>query len=153
MSRDDSWLEVRVFGAPVPGHGYDPRPGVYAVVLDATGRVAVVQNPRGAFLPGGGVEAGETPEQALGREVREECGYALDVIMRLGEASQFVLSPGKLRGLEKRGVFFRATFTERLGEPTSSEDNLTWLAPDIALRTLSLESQVWVTERVVRLRA
>jgi 8-oxo-dGTP diphosphatase len=148
MSNSSAWLEPRIFGAPVPGWGYDLRPGVYAVVLDAAGSVAVVHNPRGAFLPGGGVEPGETSEQALRREVREECGYAIDAVERLGEATQYVLSPGKVRGLEKRGVFFRATFGERLGEPTSSEDCLAWLAPELALRTLTLASQVWVTERV-----
>jgi 8-oxo-dGTP diphosphatase len=54
---------------------------VAAVVLDSRRRVLVVRK-RGtsAFMqPGGKIEAGETPLDALVREVREELGTGLDV--------------------------------------------------------------------------
>ena len=49
-------------------------------LVDADGRVLIAQRPEGKALaglwefPGGKVEAGETPEQALIRELREELG-------------------------------------------------------------------------------
>ena len=53
---------------------------VACALVDADGRVLVAQRPEGKPLaglwefPGGKVEAGETPEAALIRELREELG-------------------------------------------------------------------------------
>ena len=54
--------------------------GVRAAVFDARERVFLVRHSyiRGWYLPGGGVEPGETLVDALGRELKEEGGIALD---------------------------------------------------------------------------
>nr|WP_299505842.1 8-oxo-dGTP diphosphatase MutT [uncultured Rhizobium sp.] len=54
-------------------------------LIDADGRVLLAQRPEGKTMaglwefPGGKVEAGETPEQALIRELREEIGIETKV--------------------------------------------------------------------------
>jgi len=62
-----------------------PRLVVVAAILRREGRVLLTQRPEGTHLaglwefPGGKLEAGESPEQALRRECREECGVELEV--------------------------------------------------------------------------
>ena len=56
---------------------------VAAALVDSDGRVLIAQRPDGKQLagqwefPGGKVEAGETPETALIRELQEELGIAV----------------------------------------------------------------------------
>ena len=56
-----------------------------AALVDADGRVLIAQRPEGKSLaglwefPGGKVEPGETPEECLIRELREEIGVETKV--------------------------------------------------------------------------
>lgn len=58
---------------------------VAAALIDVDGRVLLAQRPEGKALagmwefPGGKVEAGETPEAALIRELKEELGIEVSV--------------------------------------------------------------------------
>ncbi|WP_374942276.1 (deoxy)nucleoside triphosphate pyrophosphohydrolase [Sphingomonas sp.] len=60
-------------------------PVVAAALVDGEGRVLLQQRPPGKAMaelwefPGGKVEAGETPEDALVRELAEELGIAVTV--------------------------------------------------------------------------
>jgi 8-oxo-dGTP diphosphatase len=74
-------------GAPVP-----VVPCVGAVVQDAAGRLLLIQRgqepSRGLWsLPGGRVEAGETMEQAVEREVLEETGLRVRAGALVGRVS------------------------------------------------------------------
>ena len=66
-----------------------PIPVVAAVIEDESGRVLVAQRPAHKHLalkwefPGGKVEANESPESALARELREELGIAIENLRAL----------------------------------------------------------------------
>jgi 8-oxo-dGTP pyrophosphatase MutT (NUDIX family) len=71
--------------------------GVRAVVLNDNGQVLMIQHTyiKGWYLPGGGVERGETAETAVVRELAEEAGVrALSRPRLLSAHSNEVLHPG-----------------------------------------------------------
>ena len=94
---------------------------VGAVVHDAAGRLLLIQRGhdphRGLWsLPGGRIEAGESPEQAIVREVREETG--LDVVP--GRPVGQVTIPGE--GVVFQVVDFACTLTGTDGDPVPGDD-------------------------------
>ncbi len=138
---------VPEFGDKVPGKVYVPRPGAYGLIYDDRGRVAVMENPRGCFLPGGGTEAGETPEETLIREVREECGFRIEVGRRIGEAAEYRDTPGHDYAIRKDCVFFAATVTSAGGAATEPGHTLLWLEPQEAETRLAHGSQQWAVRK------
>jgi ADP-ribose pyrophosphatase YjhB (NUDIX family) len=94
---------------------------VGAVVHDPAGRLLLIRRGhdphRGRWtLPGGRVDPGETPEQAVVREIREETG--LDV--RVGAVVGRVLIPGGAVTYDV--VDFTCTPVDPAAEPTPGDD-------------------------------
>ena len=120
---------------------YRLRPGAYALVFDDAGRVALVHEDGAWHLPGGGIEAGETPEVALQREVQEECACRARILEPIGEAREFV-DRSEQGPLEVHAHFFRARF---VGEPRAS-----WHAVAEASALVARRSHAWAIERAAR---
>lgn len=88
---------IKRVGAP-PRHDqkYTLRPGAYAI-LPLKGRFVMTAQVGPKFdevmLPGGGIDPGESPMQALHREVIEEIGWRISAPRRLGAFRRFVFMP------------------------------------------------------------
>lgn len=102
------------------------KPGVAAVIVH-DGKVLLFKHVFWTAarwgLPGGGVEAGEDPAAAILREVREECGFEIDLVRRLytspsGHSTYFLCA---VPGLRAHRPPPRLSFEILAAE---------WLAPD-----------------------
>ncbi len=119
----------------------DLRVAAYAVVTDDDGRLLLahwVEGRRAAWtMPGGGLEAGEDPERAVRRELREETGYRVSVDRLLGVHSRVIpasrrITPGAEAPLHTLRIVYRARITGgRLrNERDGSTDEAAWFTLD-----------------------
>jgi 8-oxo-dGTP diphosphatase len=140
------WNEAPVFGVRAEAEHYTVRPSAYGVVEGSRGQLAVVRTSHGVFLPGGGIEEGEMPEQAVVREALEECGLAV----RAGDwaiyAVQFIYSESERTHFEKLSTFVDATVETVASLATEADHALEWMAPEAASRLLSPESHRWAVD-------
>jgi ADP-ribose pyrophosphatase YjhB (NUDIX family) len=118
-----------------PGARHRRRIGAYGVCRDGTGRFLLVRastrsaRPGTWFLPGGGVEHGEHPADAVVREAAEETGLAVTVVRATDVAAELVAKPPHLEHTD--GVIYELAVTGgRLRpEPAGSSDQVRWFRP------------------------
>jgi 8-oxo-dGTP diphosphatase len=143
---------TRQFGEVVAGATYVLRSGGYAVVRNAAGEVAIVSTPQGFFLPGGGQEDTETPEQAAVREAYEECGLRILLGSHLGTADELVFAVEEATYYRKRCAFFKAGVTREEGS-SEADHELIWMVPEEAAARLRHESQLWAISEACSLES
>ncbi len=121
--------------------------GVKALIRRADGKVLVVQlkpeirserNPGGWDIPGGRIKQGETVEQVLTREVKEEVGLT---------ASNFELlvmapTPIRLKALDREVGLIFGIYTATVEDDSQvtigdEHDNAVWVTPAEAAEKLS----------------
>jgi 8-oxo-dGTP diphosphatase len=134
-----------MFGVADRHTRYQERGGAYAVILDEERRAAVVHARRGLFLPGGGIEAGESPTEALHRESLEECGRPLEIQSEIGQAIQYCQAEeGPVRAYH---LFFEARFSGPACQP--AEYRMSWVHIDEASGWFRHESHVWAVRTLL----
>jgi len=142
-----------VFGEIPPEGVACTRRAAYLVVTDELGRVAVVEGlksgPRRYWLPGGGRESGESPEQAVEREVAEELGQRVYETHVFAEAVQVFYSEADECWFRSHMTFLSGRLGSRLG--TKPEHDPAWLDPARMTGAMYHPSHVWAVEHFLRL--
>ncbi|MDF1726789.1 MAG: NUDIX hydrolase [Sulfitobacter sp.] len=125
---------------PAPRHDrrYRLRPGAYAILPLGTHFLLTAQNAPEfeVQLPGGGIDPGESPLQALHREVFEETGWRIARPRRLGAFRRFVYMPEYDLWAEKLCHIYVARPTRRIAPPSEPDHESLVLSGPEALATL-----------------
>ena len=138
------------FGERSPARTYRDRPAGYAVIFDEMGRMAACRvSGKGHHLLGGATDPGETHDQALRREIREEIGYVATVGEKIGVAAQCMDIAGE-GAIRKVGHFFLAQLGEAVG-PGEDDHELVWLERTRLPDAIKDEYQRWAVARALEL--
>jgi len=131
---------IRRYGAaPESGRSYRLRTGAYAILPLDDGVLLTHQSAPSPEiqLPGGGVDPGESPMQALVREVYEETGWRIARPMRLGAYRRFTYMPEYDLWAEKMCLIYMALPVIRYGDPIEPDHTALWMGVDDARDKLS----------------
>lgn len=117
----------KIFGIK-ENFSYLDRKGAYIIPVK-DGKIGVVKTPKGYFLLGGGIDDGETHEQAIRRECLEEAGYTVNIKQKLCSAEAFTKHPniGYFHPIQ---VYYIGELIEKVQEPIESDHEFMWVECD-----------------------
>ncbi len=130
---------IRRYGETARGaRRYRLRPGVYAILPRGDDLLLTFQEaPLPELqLPGGGIDAGESPLQALHREVFEETGWRIARPRRLGAFRRFAFMPEYDLWAEKLCHVYVAHPVRPHGAPSEPGHSAVWMPARDAARSL-----------------
>jgi 8-oxo-dGTP diphosphatase len=135
------------FGLAEPGVAYRDRPAAFAVISNqgkiALVRISLPDRPPFLDLPGGALEAGETHEQAMVREVGEEAGLVAQPGPCLLHADQYLRKSDGAPVNNRSRVFEARLAGEDPSLKIEDDHQLVWTEPDQAVRRLRHDSHAW----------
>ena len=136
------------FGSEDAAVAYRNRPSAYVVISDGSGNLVLVRSSGGHFLPGGGISAGENEEEAVHREVLEECGRHVNIDGVLGEATELFEAHGTHYRMQ--AVFFAGSFASAVVSAPAHE--VLWLPGSEAAGLVRHRSHAWAIGEWLGLR-
>ena len=135
------------FGEKINGVTYAERPGAYAVIRDGKNKFAFLEVRGRYFLPGGGIDAGDSAEQTVIREAQEEMGAQIIIAQEIGSAGEYLYSKSEDKYFHIAGTFFEAHVDGEAPGGIEDDHKLTWLTLEEAKPKITRQSQLWAIEQ------
>ncbi|MBP2098020.1 NUDIX hydrolase [Enterococcus rivorum] len=142
-------MNIPTFGEKTKNLNYKKRIGAYIIVSKNNhNEIVLVQAPNGAyFLPGGEIEAGETREEAIDREMIEELGVEVTIGEYLGQADEYFHSRHRQSDYYNPGYFFVADDWKQICEPLEKTNTLKWVSVNDGIELLKRGSHKWAVKQ------
>lgn len=137
---------MRTFGEHRDDTDYIDRPGSYGGIARGA-EVLLVREASGIFLPGGGIEPGESPREALEREIAEETGFRVAAASEVGRAGQYTGTNAAGRAYFKQCVFYDVEVDFESGRRSAPELPNGWVGRERARALLAEEVFRWGLRR------
>lgn len=150
-----SMATIKQFGTPDPALTYGARTGAYGL-LARDGKLACVRIGYGPYeydFPGGAVDPGETPEQAVVREFGEETGLLVEVGQPITDLKHYFIHEDGTP-YNNHAHFFEITLLGEKPEAKCEADHdLVWLSPLEVITHLKNEGYAWALVAWLRRRS
>jgi len=143
---------MRRYGDPIQkGITYRRRPGAYGLIMKGRQVLLALNESPGeeVVFPGGGIDPGESPIQALHREVMEETGWRVRVERRLGAYQRYTWMPEYSMWAHKICHVYLCTAGRRVAEPLEPDHTPAWADIEVAAGALSLDAERDVVRRAL----
>lgn len=138
------------FGTRQDGIDYVDRPGAYAVIENNEGQIAIIETSNGYFLPGGGMDTGESEIDTLKREILEEIGYQAAMLLEIGEAVEYIKAYSDEQHYQIRSRFYKVQIGSKVEEEVEKDHRLVWLWQEDAIKLLKRQGQVWAVQLMAK---
>lgn len=138
------------FGEKIDGVQYKDLPCARGIFRNAKGEFGFVNVNGQYFLVGGGIEAGETPEQAVVREFKEEIGADVSVGKKIGEAADYLFSSRENMYFRKIQTFFVVQMVGEIKKGIEENHELVWATIEEAEPFILQKSQAWAVRQTLK---
>lgn len=137
------------FGERLPDIKYRVREGAYGILINDRNELAIAWTPRGSFLPGGGIDEGESHEECTAREFAEEVGVHVSVEDYFMSSGITGLTPNSKQYLEMKGHYYFVSQTGETGGKIEEDHVLKWVHLEEAPAELWLPNQALVIQKIL----